>query len=61
MIKNLIGHYMTYDPKTKQSSWKWDENYDEGETEQTRDAIRLWKTKQDAIKCGVPKDKLPKR
>lgn len=53
-IMNMIAQYMTYDHESKTSSWKWDPDYDEGETAETRDAEEMWRIRQDALDHGLP-------
>jgi hypothetical protein len=52
-IKNMIGSYIYYDHKNSQTNWKWDPDFDEGETESTRQAEDLWRIRQEAIKHGI--------
>ncbi len=52
-IKNLIGRYIYYDHQLKRTNWKDDPNYDEGETESTRQAEELWRIREEAIKNGI--------
>ena len=53
-IKNLIASYMTYNHNTKKSDWKWDPDFDEGESDETRSAEEMWRIRQEAIKNGIP-------
>lgn len=53
-IKNMIGQYIYYDHKANRTNWKWDPDFDEGETDLTRDAEEFWRIRQEAIKNGIP-------
>jgi hypothetical protein len=56
-IMNMVASYVYWDYETKQTNWKWDADFDEGETEETRQAEEMWRIRQEAIDHGLPPPK----
>ena len=52
-IMNMLATYLYRDEQTHKTTWKWQADFDEGDSQETVDMQEFWQIRDEAIKNGI--------